>query len=279
LWGRIQRSVRGYTREDLVLQSMNYHTGLLDLKMKPYGCYSTGFNTGILECVMNSKTLAGIQTEFAGKLSGAFSSSTMTQYIRYHNSSEEDYKQCADNFIQTCAGYCVCTYVLGIGDRHADNIMVQKSGHFFHIDFGHFLGHFKSKFGVNRERSPFVFTPEMAEVCREKFVRTKEESSSKTGAAATSDYLTPFTEFESLCIRAFNILRAHANLLLNLMVLMIPAMMPELTLRADIEYMKSHLHLDLTDVEAADRFMTEIAQCLATFSRQLDNFLHNVKHY
>ena len=27
-----------------------------------------------------------------------------------------------------------------------------------HIDFGHFLGNFKSKFGVKRERVPFVLT-------------------------------------------------------------------------------------------------------------------------
>ena len=28
----------------------------------------------------------------------------------------------------------------------------------FHIDFGHFLGNFKSKFGLKRERAPFVLT-------------------------------------------------------------------------------------------------------------------------
>ena len=40
--------------------------------------------------------------------------------------------------------------------------MVKKSGHLFHIDFGHFLGNFKKKYGINRERSYFVFTQEMA---------------------------------------------------------------------------------------------------------------------
>ena len=34
----------------------------------------------------------------------------------------------------------------------------------FHIDFGHFLDHRKKKFGINRERVPFVLTEDFIRV-------------------------------------------------------------------------------------------------------------------
>lgn len=38
------------------------------------------------------------------------------------------YDRVIDNFTRSCVGYSVATYVLGIGDRHPDNIMVTKDG-------------------------------------------------------------------------------------------------------------------------------------------------------
>ena len=151
--------------------------------------------------MLNSDTTANITKRYAGGAGGAFSKAPMLQFLREHNPSEEQCREAVETFLLSLAGYCVATFVIGIGDRHNDNVMLSKQGpapytsttltmtlltvatltmapltmaplttqgHLFHIDFGHFLGNFKSKFGFRRERAPFVLTPDFAHVLGDK---------------------------------------------------------------------------------------------------------------
>jgi phosphatidylinositol-4,5-bisphosphate 3-kinase len=232
----------------------------LDLRMKAYGCSSTGNNMGMIEVVMNSKTVADIHKEFGGT-NGAFDQTTISQYLQKFN-IKDTYDLARDNFTRTCAGYIVATYVLGIGDRHVDNIMVTKNGQLFHIDFGHFLGNFKKKFGMKRERNPFVFSPEMAYV-------VSEDRTAKS---------KPYAEFEGICCRAYNELRKQGNLLITLFTLMLPAGMPELMERNDIQYLIDMLSFELSDTKAIEQLRFELKDSIGSVTRQLDNWLHNLKH-
>ena len=49
-------------------------------------------------------------------------------------------KEIYDNYINSMATYAVFTYLLGIGDRHLGNIMINDEGKIFHIDFGFLFG-------------------------------------------------------------------------------------------------------------------------------------------
>ena len=58
----------------------------------------------------------------------------------------------------------MATYVIGIRDRHNDNIMIGDHGEIIHIDYGHILDHKKQKMGVKREYTDFILTPEFIKV-------------------------------------------------------------------------------------------------------------------
>ncbi|XP_015605201.1 phosphatidylinositol 4,5-bisphosphate 3-kinase catalytic subunit delta isoform [Cephus cinctus] len=236
----------------------------LDLRMNPYGCISTENRVGMIEVVLNAETIANIQKE-KGMFSAtaAFRRGSLLAWLKDHNQADDALNKAIEEFTLSCAGYCVATYVLGIADRHSDNIMVKKTGQLFHVDFGHILGHFKEKFGVRRERVPFVLTND--------FVHVINKGHTKKGQAVE------FQRFQNYCEQAFLVLRRHGGLILSLFAMMISTGLPELSSEKGLNYLRDTLVLEMSENEAQLHFRSKFDEALCnSWKTSLNWASHNM---
>ncbi|XP_028842597.1 phosphatidylinositol 4-phosphate 3-kinase C2 domain-containing subunit alpha [Denticeps clupeoides] len=229
----------------------------LDLRIVNFKCISTGKDKGMVELVPSSETLRKIQVEYG--VTGSFKDKPIAEWLRKYNPAEDEYEKACENFIYSCAGCCVATYLLGICDRHNDNIMLRSTGHMFHIDFGKFLGHAQMIGSFKRDRAPFVLTSDMAYV-----INGGERPTIR------------FQLFVDLCSQAYNLIRKHSNLFLNLLSLMMKSGLPELTGHQDLMYVYDALQPQTTDAEATIFFTRLIESSLGSMATKFNFFIHNL---
>lgn len=226
-------------RQDIfVLQLINIMNQLwliegLDLKVLTYTCLQTGEKRGFIEMITNAETLKEIQK---GDFLNAFKKSCINDWLRFHNPKLGKFRLAVDNFTKSCAAYSLATYILGIGDRHNDNVMVKYTGHMFHIDFGKYLGDAQTFAGFKRDRTPILFTSDMFYVINQ---------DKEPGAR--------FQEFIEICCTAFQILRKNHQLLLSLIQLMINNNIPGLNQNA-IQFVYKNLMMDLSEDDSSNAF-------------------------
>jgi hypothetical protein len=231
----------------------------LPLHMSLYAVAVTGPDQGLLEVVQDAETIGAINRE-AGGASQVLKTNTLYDWLRRQCDDNDEKLAVAQNrFAMSAAAYCGATYILGIGDRHNDNIMLKRDGSLFHIDFGHFLGHFKKKFGFDREKGPFVFTAQYSHVL---------------GGRKGKDHIV----FEQTLCKFFACMRGHVDLLVSLLVLSLPSGLPELESEDDIAWVRDKLALDLTSSEAMSLIRDKVDQALNTKSQTLMDVIHIVKH-
>lgn len=125
-----------------------FKRGNWDFKFTIYDLLALSTNDGIMVFVSGSNTVQQLQIDHDRKLS---------KYLESLGNDKISNQEVLHNWIYSCAGYAVATYILAIGDRHLENLMVTPDGKMFHIDFG-FI------FGVNPPNKG-VFVPEIRINC------------------------------------------------------------------------------------------------------------------
>ena len=221
-------------QDQLVIQVIMLMDGLLrkenlDLKLSPYRILATSTSAGIVQFIPSS-SLASIVTKH-GK-----SGNSLLAYLRANNPDPSAplgvRKEAMDNYVKSCAGYCVITYLLGVGDRHLDNLLLAPTGHFFHADFGYILG-----------RDPKPFAPLM---------KLSKEMIEGMGGPRSQQY----NSFKQHCFTAYTTLRKQSSLILNLLSLMVDANIPDIRMEPDkaVEKVRERFHLEMRGEEEVVRF-------------------------
>lgn len=233
------------TLMDRLLQKEN-----LDLKLTPYKVLATSAKHGFAQFI-ESKSVAQVLAD----------ESSIQNYFRKLKPNESKpygiEQDIMENYVKSCAGYCVITYLLGVGDRHLDNLLLTRNGCLFHVDFGYILG-----------RDPKPLPPPM---------KLSKEMVEGMGGI-NSDY---YHEFRIHCYTTFLHLRRHANLILNLFSLMTDASVPDIALEPDktVKKVQDKFCLDLSDEEAVRHMQGLIDESVnALFAVVVEQF-HRVAQY
>ena len=176
----------------------------LDIEIVKYEVMPTSRTSGYIEIVEGATTIFDIMEKLG---------LSIQNYI-LNNNKDLVIGVFRKRFINSTALYCVVSYLLGIGDRHLDNIMISKDGLLFHIDFGFILGQ-DPKYSNNR------------------LIRVTPEIVNVIGGYGTEDY----EYFKQTCVKIYKKLRLHVNLFANLL-----SIVPSIDDTISIEMIKKELN-------------------------------------
>ena len=161
----------------------------LFLYITPYRVLPLSNNDGFILMVDNAETIYDIKHKYKFSIQN---------YILEKNvySDSKPIGEIREIYMKSCAAYCVISYLLGIGDRHLENILITHHGILFHIDFDYILGY-----------EPKILSPE---------IRITPEMIDAMGGPNSKYY----TEFKKICTQAYNCIRRHFGLFYEILSLL-----------------------------------------------------------
>ncbi|KAK0181992.1 hypothetical protein PV327_000167 [Microctonus hyperodae] len=192
------------------------------LWLRPYKILCLSNDSGLIEPILNTVSLHQIKKHCQ---------LTLLQYFEceFGPVNSPNFVRVQNNFVQSCAAYCLVSYLIQVKDRHNGNILLHSDGHLIHIDFGFILSTSPRNLGF--ETSPFKLTPEFVEVMG-------------------GSHSELFQEFKNLILRGFVAARKHMDKVVNLVEIMLSgSQLPCFKTggAATVQGLKNRFHLTLTE--------------------------------
>ena len=220
------------------------------VKILTYDIIARSRTEGCVEVVPNAKSINEIKYEFPIQYAPGFLAKSL-------GANKE---QVMNNLVESCAGACLYSYVLALGDRHLDNLMMTDRGDIFHVDFGYIFG---------KDPHEQKYTPPK--------IRLDGCVVHALGGVGSPYY----EKFENLCLKGFVDLRRASTILIRALHYVkfscIPSLINETKFDTRLKRLKSQLMWEqqLSESDAVLKFKDILEESRNHFLQPLVEVLHN----
>jgi len=190
-----------------------------------YGCLALSSSIGLIECVPGCHSLKSIRS--------------------LNKFGEKD----VDRLIASASASYIASFVLGIRDRHSDNILVRQDGLLFHIDFGFIMG---KKLTLDTAR--FAITADF------EVVMGKRKNMPK---------------FVDSCVQCYRVIRKYAIVFIEYVVILLQ-FLPEVSETMIREFLKESLLMSCAVEQACAIIARKLLEAPNSYKTRLKNAIHGL---
>jgi phosphatidylinositol kinase/protein kinase (PI-3 family) len=205
-----------------------------------YDVVPTSPSSGFIEIVQHSRTLHDI-----------FLEGTINNYLQIHN-PDKKIGEILENYMKSLSFSVVFTYILGVGDRHLENIMLTSDGILFNIDYSWLMG----------EPKPYIPA-----------IRIDEKMLEGIGGSQQ------YQKFKKICCEMFLCLRRYASLIFCCFLTFASCDPPIENSKYKVEFLENHLIerflLGQNEQDVVQIFDKLIDNSKDAVSHKLSDYIHS----
>ena len=217
-----------------------------NVHINTYNILPYEYNYGWIEIIENTKTLYDINI---------LEQTTLKKYIIKRNPNQ-NFNYLCKNFIKTCVSSSVLCYILGLGDRHLENILINENFELIHIDFSYIMGDDPKNANVEMK-----ITPDMLDMLGGK----------------NSSY---FQIFKLNCSKAYKEIRSRSSLWFILLMFLAFNKPDIIPYNNNYEFIKKYIIDRLVPGEFDDESSSQIIEIIERSSNEsLVEKLSDFSHY